>query len=541
VTGPTGVGKSTLFDILPWILFGKTAKDGAANEVLSWKSKGMTYGRATIDINGKSGVILRTRNPNDLYYQMEKEEPVRGKDLLDTQKKINELIGMDSDAFLSSYYLHEFSQATNFFTASAKERRRLTEDMTDLSLPIRLTERAARYKKLLQEEETQWMEDVTGSKTQIYLLEKMVKKEKIAKDDWDEKQIKKIEELKSASKNFEKIRKNKIKEAEEKVEDWNTKKNLRIDSLNREIKDLEKEGHEIGYKAKIKEIEDQIAIFASDKCPECGSAKHSNKILVLTKDKNNLLNKENETKRHRLNASFLIRQLEREVATENPFLPEISSAMLFSNNYKTLLKSAQKETNPHQLNLEEFYNQIKEEDKKSSETEAHLIDLRMEIRDVELLLEILVKFRSSLVLSVIQELEIRTNEYLSECFDAEIKVEFLSEEADKIQVKVSKDGNSCSFTQLSRGQRQLLKFCFGVSVMEVVINRYGVGKQYLFFDECLTGLDEGLKVKALKLLNLLSTTYNSVYVIEHSPKLKEQIPNQIVIAMDDGESQLCQP
>jgi len=29
IEGPTGSGKSTLCDAIPWILFGRTAKDGA--------------------------------------------------------------------------------------------------------------------------------------------------------------------------------------------------------------------------------------------------------------------------------------------------------------------------------------------------------------------------------------------------------------------------------------------------------------------------------------------------------------------------------
>jgi len=96
IQGATGSGKSTLCDLVPWVLFGKTAKGGAADEVISWNNKGIT--KSLITIETKPGVIyditrIRGNKSNDLYFTdaFINQSPVRGKDLADTQKMINNL------------------------------------------------------------------------------------------------------------------------------------------------------------------------------------------------------------------------------------------------------------------------------------------------------------------------------------------------------------------------------------------------------------------------------------------------------------------
>jgi DNA repair exonuclease SbcCD ATPase subunit len=53
VSGPTGAGKSTMFDLVPWTLFGVTAKNGAADDVINWQAESETTGRVTLLAKGK--------------------------------------------------------------------------------------------------------------------------------------------------------------------------------------------------------------------------------------------------------------------------------------------------------------------------------------------------------------------------------------------------------------------------------------------------------------------------------------------------------
>lgn len=142
IQGPTGSGKSTFCDIIPWILFGRTAKGGTVDEVRSWNTSEVTEGFAIIEYQpGFSISITRKRKPNDLYYSTEDLEFNRGKDLQDTQKIINSILGMDFDLYLASSYYQEFSQTAQFFTTNAKTRRQICEQLVDLTMAVRLQDK----------------------------------------------------------------------------------------------------------------------------------------------------------------------------------------------------------------------------------------------------------------------------------------------------------------------------------------------------------------------------------------------------------------
>ena len=161
VSGPTGAGKSTLCDLVPWVLFGTTAKGGKVDDILSW-SGGITKGEILVESGFKIIMkVCRTRSKgsNDLYYTFmegknrdEECAPLRGKDLNDTQELIHAHLGMAADTYLASAYLHEFSLTNQFFITSAKNRRLLTEQVADLTLATTLTKKTAEYKKTVKKE-----------------------------------------------------------------------------------------------------------------------------------------------------------------------------------------------------------------------------------------------------------------------------------------------------------------------------------------------------------------------------------------------------
>ena len=151
ISGPTGTGKSTLADIIPWGLFGVTAKGGLADEVRTWNADEVT----SVVLYLESLIIVRIRGKggkgNDLYFQHTGKDRIRGKDLNDTQRLINQHLGITPETYLAGAYFHEFSQTASFFTTSAKIRRQITEQMADLdlakTLALELTETRKYTKK----------------------------------------------------------------------------------------------------------------------------------------------------------------------------------------------------------------------------------------------------------------------------------------------------------------------------------------------------------------------------------------------------------
>lgn len=437
IEGPTGSGKSTLCDLISWILFGFTSKGGKVDEVLSWPGDNQTAGTITLEINNKILQIGRHRNPNDLII-WEDGGAYRGKDIPDTQKMINNLLGFDVNMYLSGAYFHEFSETAQFFITTAKNRREICEQIVDLSL---------------------------AKKLQILTKE----------------QVKTLEaELNKASNNKQ-------------VLDANIKylSNIQKEQNNKSLSwEKDKQSKTIAYTENYDNFEINRKKIITKKCNSCGSVLQSPKEYIDD--------------------------------SVNPYLSKLADLETMVNPYNSTVKDFTEEitTNKNAISgLEDTVTSIKEK-----------------LTNFEILTSVIQDFRGELIKNTIFQIEDQTNQFLTDHFDSEIRVKFDILEADKLEVEIYKDSNTCSYTQLSKGQRQLLKLCFGVAIMKAVSNHNQVKFEQLFFDEGLSGLDDRLKVKAYGLFERLSTEYNSVFIVEHSTEMKACFTNKFTVSLINGES-----
>lgn len=462
IQGPTGSGKSTLCDAIPWILFGRTAKNGSVDEILSWPGDKVTKGVAHLP----KLTIVRTRGPkskdNDLYYLQlggynfaSNHVEHRGKDLNDTQRLINNLLGLNIDLYLSGAYFHEFSQTAQFFTTTAKNRRSICEQVVDLILAKSLQDKTTNELKQANNDLNQVTTKISQLTANIALLTKMQVNETNKFDIWNSNKIIRLAGIESKVLQFEDDRKLRI--------EYNKKKMLKIN------------------------------------CSECGQVK---------------------PKSHRHT------DLSAEILDEvNPYLSH--------------LEQARTETNPHTGAVKDYSDEIGEVKDNLDDYNKDLMGINIATHDLELLGDVLADFRGALVQNTIKSLQDKTNDLLHNHFDAEIKVEFKIEDADKLEVSILKDSNICTYTQLSKGQRGMLKLCFGVSVMSTVQNHHGIKLNQVFFDESLDGLDDNNKLKAGKMLETLALEYDSIYLVEHSETVKAMIDQQYVVTLNNGNSTIA--
>lgn len=92
--GANGVGKSTLFEALHWVLFGKTSRNLRASDVANW----LDAVDCRVELGLDSHAIVRTWRPNTLTLDGEEV----------TQQRLNELLGLGEDAFLHAIYHAQF-------------------------------------------------------------------------------------------------------------------------------------------------------------------------------------------------------------------------------------------------------------------------------------------------------------------------------------------------------------------------------------------------------------------------------------------------
>lgn len=475
VAGPTGSGKSTLCDIVPWCLFGVTAKGGKVDEILSWPGDQVTSANIEVDVGDTTYYIHRSRGPkakdNDLFFYSLSSiaTPTRGKDIPDTQRLINQLLGMNADLYLGGAYFHEFSQTAQFFTTTAKHRRSICEQIVDLSLATKLQASLAMEYKTVKKDADRIEANMLKLQDKIAYIQQSISQSSLRVMQWNRVHAKKLLELQAKYDSFEKDQQQALSAY-----------------LDAEEEFLLKPRHRV------------------TQCSECGQHIPGNV----------------------------------QHTPHNPFTTKIDAVLARENTYKDQIAEVIKEVNPYREVEDELTVDLNDAELDLGELSGMAKGNSIKLTDLEILQEVTAAYRSVVISNTIDYIETQTNQLLTDHFDAEIRVTFQVEDADKLDVTIHKDGNVATYTQLSKGQRQLLKLCFGIAVMRGVANHHGIRFHQVFFDEALDGLDEQMKAKAFKLLTSIAAEYESVFCVEHSEGLKNMFTNKYSVELVNGASQI---
>lgn len=506
IQGATGSGKSTLCDAIPWVLFGRTAKGGAVDEIIPWGIKDSTKGFIKIEINNIQYSVSRARNPNELWY-IKDSAAIRGKDTVDTQKQINQLLGLDYDLYMAGAYYHEFSKTAAFFTASAKDRRTLCEQLVDLSLATKIKDNLTNKAKELSKRLKEAQSTADSTAKVILFLNKQNKEHEAELQTWDNKHFVKIQELENKQLNFES---NKAKNLEKEKELLTV---IMANTLQYAPKDTEES-----------DLKSQLNTLQEQKCITCGAPQALDSYDTI---KDRLSEIKNQKK--------LYASAQERIDTIMYNIAQIESSI---NTHGAQLEELRKESNPYRSFSTDNNHKLLEEGNNLDSINQLIAEFKEQLLDLDLLADVLNEYRTMTVKNTVNEVQEQTNQLLTNHFDAEIKVLFSVQEADKLSVDIVKDGNQCVYTQLSKGQRQLLKLCFGLSVMRIVANRHALSFNCLFLDEAFDGLDENLKIKAHSLLSTIAIDHESVFVVEHSEALKSMFSKKYTVQLINGKSQI---
>lgn len=504
VYGKTGSGKSTIPDVVAWTLFGTTAKDGAADDVKSWQSEGVTEGKVVTE----TITAVRRRGPgaNDLYfYDLTPTSPTRGKDLRETQKILDQRLGVSADLFIAGSYYHEFSRTGAFFTANAKDRRNLLEMLASLDLPKTLAEKSSAERKDVKSDIEDLSVKLSGTKASVIALEQALIDNDRMSDSHVKTKNQKIVYLQSKANNFDKHY------------------NFKLERLMSRLSEIDKNLLPQDYFSELlASIDFKEASLEQDKCQACGADKHyddflaNDRIVVLqNRSKNELL-----------------------IQEQNSLLDQLESLQLETNTYMHQVEALKSEINPFDTQESRIVSRLSIKEKELLEQTTSLNALNARLSALDTLHDLSYTLRGELLKTAVTRIQDDTNKYLETYFDAEIRVAFNLEGSDNLTVEIQKSGFDCNYKQLSKGQRGLLKLCFSVSVMKLASERCGVHFDNLYFDESLDGLDAALKIKAFSLLEKLSTEHSSVLVIDHAEEFQNMFHNKYLVSMEGDHSKI---
>lgn len=507
ITGATGSGKSTLLDIAPWILFGRTSKNGSVEEIIRWGSALPAKGTLTSEVNGARVKVTRSRGlkgkDNDLYFTVDGGDEIRGKDLADTQKLLNGILGMDAEAYLLGSYYHEFSQAGAFFTTTPKIRRAICDQLVDMSLSKKLTVLLSDKKKVLTKE----LDNAQGQ------ISKYEAEATFAEGEADRAQ--KLE------RSFDSERNQRRAQLDRAILDFTKKQQERISRLVVPNPDAAR------YGTIVSAVQELGALIASitDVCSSCGGPSDPQRKNALEAELRALEEQGREYARQVKRKAEIEAQIKDIESQENPYPAQLADLERAENPYQAIYATNVARAESARAKVAECSGQVK--------------SLGLRLLDLETLGHLVQVFRGEQLQDAVTLLEDTANGYMEEYFDGEFRIELkIDEEGDQVDIEIMKDGNLCSYTQLSKGQRGMNKLCFAVAVMKCISEKRGLKFSALFLDEALDGLDGELKTKALSLLNKLGTEHESVFVIDHASEVKALVDNQKQVRLEGGVSRV---
>lgn len=534
VYGATGSGKSTLQDIPAWILFGVTAKGGAVDEVISWQADGEpTIGTIRVAFEHENNITITrirgTAKDNDLYWQFPSANAkYRGKDLADTQKQINERLGTDASTFCAASYFNEASDTNNFFLAKAKDRREVFERVADLELPKKLAEKASEAKKVSKSQLAELQTNFKVLESQCLQLEKQLATYSKSRQEWDETRNLTIKELELKTKNFDKEKESKMTVLEAKSYRFESEKRKKIDSLVDGLDALHQRAKD---PAKLEKKKLALAKRPKFLCTECKRPVDDTDYQTIVEDitANSMILRD---------ISMFNERIREAQKTRNPYTSAIEQVKQEKNNYQEQLDDL-KDKNPFDALLDRTSTELTGSTVALAAAAAHEKSETMKYSALGALLSLSSQLRGALLRQTIRSIESNTNNYLTKHFDSEFKVLFSMDPADdSIAVQIFKNSYNCVYSQLSKGQRQLLRLCFSISVMQATQNNSGVSTNLLCFDEALDGLDQELKIKAFTLFEELAKAHESIMLIDHNLEFQSLFSNRFHVELVADESQV---
>lgn len=508
ISGPTGAGKSTFQDISFWALFGLTAKGGSVDDVRSWvNADGPTSVELSLLTSQGPIKVVRIRgkqHENDLYWtenNVYEERTIRGKDLRETQKLLEAKIRLSAEDYEISAYFHEFSPTTQFFTTSSKNQRSLLESVANLEWPVKVAERVQEHKKQIKNELLQLEKTLEKQLGKLEQLNASYEDATSRLLRWEDDQTDILSNLKEKSETFDQIKEKSIKQKQNIFDTWEMNKKHKLDSLQKHISEFPQQEHN-----KI--------------CKECG-----------------------QTNRKAVEAEFqlktLIREFESNAKTENPYIRQLVESKEQQNLFETLLQTEKQKINPFLSQTEQIIQDVRNTTKSVESNKVNIKIKNTVSAHLETLYAYTFDLRGHLLRSVVKSIEKCANQYLSDFFDAELKITLDIEGSDAVELNIFKSGHQCNFKQLSKGQRGLLNICFSTSVMKASSNRLGLHFDQLFFDESLSGLDADLKIKAFRLFQHLNKLHTSIYVIDHATEFKALFDKQYKVEINGDVSTMA--
>ena len=532
-----GTGKTTIVNALSFALYGTALtnikKDNLINKI---NNKNMLV-TLTFDKDGNNYKIERGRKPTIMKFYVNNQEQSTETtddsqgDMRETQKDIDELLGMSHDMFKHIVALNTYTEP--FLSLKANEQREIIEQLLGITL---LSEKADTLKeqiRLTKENIFQETADIEAAKKSNDKIQISITGLETRQSAWYAQQktdcIKiadSITELQSVDIERELIQHAKLKQYEEHA--------AKIKSLNKEKSTLETAV--IQADKSVTKYTKELEQLKNKTCPACEQGLHTHKHeeMSATAEKNLA-----DAMIYLQGVSDSYASVMQELETigdingrPKTYYDTIEEALKHQNNLvslETALATRQQETDPYQEQIDDLRHTAIQE---ISWDNVNLLNTMKDHQ--EFLLKLLTNKDSFIRKKIIDQNLAYLNNRLTYYLDKmglPHQVSFLND----LNVEITQLGQDLDFDNLSRGERNRLILGLSWSFRDVWESLYQ-NINLLFIDELIdNGLDANGVENALGVLKKMARERKkNIYLISHKDELIGRVNNVLKVIKENG-------
>ena len=532
-----GTGKTTIVNALSYALYGNALtnikKDNLINKI---NNKNMLVTLA-FEKDGIDYRIERGRKPtllqfyvNDQAQETDETDDAQG-DMRETQKDLDDLLGMSHDMFRHIVALNTYTEP--FLSMRANDQRVIIEQLLGITL---LSEKAETLKELIR----QTKESITQESANIEAAKKSNEKIQISVDSlitrqnaWNNQHEQEIEKIGRAIIELESvdIEKELTKHADLKIYE---EKSAKLKSLNKERATLE--AAQAQAERSVKKYAGELAKLQDKKCHACEQELHDHKHEEMMLEAQTHLSDANKYNDKILaDLSVIVAEIATlgELTTRpNTYYDTVEQALKHQNNLKTLetqLTVKAGEVDPYQEQIDELTNTAIQEI-----TWDQVNQLNSLKEHQEFLLKLLTSKDSFIRKKIIDQNLAYLNNRLTYYLD-KMGLPHTVMFKNDLTVEITQLGQDLDFDNLSRGERNRLILGLSWSFRDVWESLYQQ-INLLFVDELIdNGLDASGVEGALAVLKKMARERKkNIFLISHKDELIGRVNNVLKVIKENG-------
>jgi len=485
--------------------------------------------------NGVEYRIERGRRPNVFKFfvnglEQEVIDESQG-DVRETQKDLDELLGMSHDMFKHIVALNTYTEP--FLSMRAADQRMIIEQLLGITL---LSDKSESLKNQIKETKDaiqQESANIEAAKRSNERIEQSINSLYSKQRAWLSQQEQDLEKIAKSILELQSI------DIEQELEQHNKLKSYleqsaRINSLNKEKATLETAVNQAERNVKNYTVE--LEKLANNKCSKCDQnlPGHMHDDLIAEAEKNL-----DEAQTYLNNVDFKLTKVVAELdeigdinGRPQTFYDTVEEALKHQNNLATLEKtllSRSEEVDPYQEQIDELRSTAMQEI--NWDNVNQLTELK---EHQEFLLKLLTSKDSFIRKKIIDQNLAYLNNRLSYYLDRmglPHQVSFLND----LNVEITQLGQDLDFDNLSRGERNRLILGLSWAFRDVWESLYQ-NINLLFIDELIdNGLDASGVESALAVLKKMARERNkNIYLISHKDELVGRVNNVLKVIKENG-------